>query len=71
VSVDMADRIKIAVLISGGGTTLKNLIDRIDSGTLNAEIALVISSNSKAVVSCGSSRSRAILKTESLTFTPV
>ena len=39
---------KIAVLISGGGTTLKNLIDRIDAGTLNAEIALVISSNPKA-----------------------
>ena len=39
---------KIAVLISGGGTTLKNLIDRIDAGSLNAEIALVISNNPKA-----------------------
>lgn len=39
---------KIAVLISGGGTTLKNLIDRIDAGSLNAEIALVISDNPKA-----------------------
>jgi len=44
----MSDPIKIAVLISGGGTTLKNLIDRIDAGSLNAEIAIVISNNSKA-----------------------
>lgn len=44
----MSDPIKLAVLISGGGTTLKNLIDRIDAGSLNAEIALVISNNPKA-----------------------
>ena len=44
----MAHRIKIAVLISGGGTTLKNLIDRIDTNSLNAEIALVVSNNPKA-----------------------
>jgi len=40
--------IKIAVLISGGGTTLKNLIDHIDAGTLNAQIELVISNNPSA-----------------------
>ena len=39
---------KIAVLISGGGTTLKNLIERIDAQSLNAEIALVVSNNPKA-----------------------
>jgi phosphoribosylglycinamide formyltransferase-1 len=38
----------IAVFISGGGTTLKNLIDKIAAGELPAEIKLVISSNSTA-----------------------
>jgi phosphoribosylglycinamide formyltransferase-1 len=36
------------VLISGGGTTLKNLLDKISAGQLQAEIALVVSSNPKA-----------------------
>ena len=36
--------IKLAVLISGAGTTLQNLIDQIKSGNLNAQIELVISS---------------------------
>jgi formyltetrahydrofolate-dependent phosphoribosylglycinamide formyltransferase len=35
---------RIAVLISGGGTTLKNLIEKISQGRLRVEIALVISS---------------------------
>ncbi len=39
---------KIAVLISAGGTTLKNLIDKQSSGELHAKIALVISSNRSA-----------------------
>ncbi len=34
----------IAVLISGGGTTLRNLIERIRAGTLPIDIRLVISS---------------------------
>jgi len=38
----------IAVLISGGGTTLRNLIEKIQAGTLVAEIRLVISSNPNA-----------------------
>lgn len=38
----------IAVLISGGGTTLRNLIDKIAAGDVNAEIRLVISSNPNA-----------------------
>ncbi len=36
---------RIAVLISGGGTTLKNLIDKIRAGRLQVRIALVISSS--------------------------
>ena len=35
----------IAVLISGGGTTLRNLIEKIDAGELNVQIRLVVSSN--------------------------
>src|SRR5687768_14952781 len=38
----------IAVLISGGGTTLRNLIEKIAAGTLPVEIRLVISSSSAA-----------------------
>lgn len=41
---------KIAVLISGGGTTLTNLHDQVRSGTLNVEIPLVIASNACAGV---------------------
>jgi len=44
----MAGPIKLAVLISGGGTTLQNFIDRIDSGELNASIEVVIASSRKA-----------------------
>ncbi|HEY1602567.1 MAG TPA: phosphoribosylglycinamide formyltransferase [Pirellulales bacterium] len=40
--------LRLAVLISGGGTTLRNLMDRIAAGTLPAQIALVISSNPAA-----------------------
>jgi phosphoribosylglycinamide formyltransferase-1 len=36
--------IKLAVLVSGSGTTLQNLIDRIAAGTLDARIELVIGS---------------------------
>lgn len=36
--------IRLAVLISGGGTTLTNLVARISSGALSAEIPLVIAS---------------------------
>ena len=35
----------LVVLISGGGTTLRNLIERIRDGRLHVEIALVVSSN--------------------------
>jgi len=38
----------IAVLISGGGTTLKNFIEKIDAGLLPVRIVLVVSSNPQA-----------------------
>lgn len=38
------DPIRLAVLISGGGTTLQNLADRIADGSLRAQISVVISS---------------------------
>lgn len=41
-------RFRIAVLISGGGTTLRNLIEKIAAGRLEVEIALVVSSNPAA-----------------------
>ena len=40
--------LKLAVLISGGGTTLRNLLAKIAAGELDAHIELVISSNQKA-----------------------
>ena len=40
--------IRLAVLVSGGGTSLQNLIDRIRDGRLHAHIALVVSSKPNA-----------------------
>ena len=41
-----ADMMKMAVLVSGGGTNLQAIIDSIDSGKItNAEISVVISNN--------------------------
>ncbi|MHC4114434.1 MAG: phosphoribosylglycinamide formyltransferase [Planctomycetota bacterium] len=42
----IAPPVKLGVLISGGGTTLMNILRIIDDGRLNAEIPLVISSRS-------------------------
>lgn len=36
--------VRLAVLISGGGSTLQNFIDQIAAGTLDAQIAVVIAS---------------------------
>jgi len=36
---------RLAVLLSGGGTTLLNLHDRINAGSLHAQIACVVTSN--------------------------
>jgi len=44
----MHDPIRLAVLLSGGGTTLQNLLDRIAAGLLRAEIAVVVSSKADA-----------------------
>lgn len=41
-------KFKIAVLISGGGTTLKNLLEFKQAGRLQAEIVQVVSSSAKA-----------------------
>jgi formyltetrahydrofolate-dependent phosphoribosylglycinamide formyltransferase len=40
---------KLAVLVSGSGTTLQNFVDRIQSGELNAKIHLVIGSKPELV----------------------
>jgi phosphoribosylglycinamide formyltransferase-1 len=48
--------LRLACLISGGGRTLMNIADRIDDGSLNASIELVISSRSDVP---GVERSRA------------
>ena len=40
--------LKIGVLISGSGTNLQALIDRIADGSLNAQIVMVIASNGRA-----------------------
>lgn len=40
--------IRLGVLISGGGTTLMNILEHIKNGRLNAEAAIVISSRSNA-----------------------
>jgi len=44
----MPKTINLAVLISGGGSTLQNLIDKIRNDFLHAHIKIVISSSSKA-----------------------
>lgn len=40
--------LRIAVLISGGGTTLRNLLEKIAAGELDAQILRVVSSNPQA-----------------------
>ena len=40
--------LRVVVLISGGGTTLKNLLEKRAAGQLDVEIPLVISSNAQA-----------------------
>lgn len=44
----MSARVKLAALLSGGGTTLQNLIDRIEDGRLDAEVVVVGSSRRSA-----------------------
>ena len=40
--------LRLAVLLSGSGTTLQNLIDHIEAGTLEASIVVVVASRSDA-----------------------
>jgi phosphoribosylglycinamide formyltransferase-1 len=44
----MTERIRLAVLLSGAGTTLQNLLDHVGDGRLCAEVVLVISNRSDA-----------------------
>jgi phosphoribosylglycinamide formyltransferase-1 len=44
----MEKKLRIAVLVSGGGTNLQSIIDHIEAGKINARIEAVISNNSKA-----------------------
>ncbi|HEY7310981.1 MAG TPA: phosphoribosylglycinamide formyltransferase [Gemmataceae bacterium] len=48
--------LRLAVLLSGGGTTLQNLLDRIAAGTLRAEVAVVVANKADAF---GLTRARA------------
>ncbi len=41
-------RLRIGVLLSGSGTSLENLFERIDAGQLDVEIAVVVSSKADA-----------------------
>ena len=44
----MTRKLRIAVLLSGEGTSFENLCERIDAGEVPAEVALVIASKEKA-----------------------
>ena len=44
----MPDPLRLVALVSGGGTTLQNLIDRIAAGTLPAQVVGVVSSRADA-----------------------
>jgi formyltetrahydrofolate-dependent phosphoribosylglycinamide formyltransferase len=44
----MIEPIRLAVLLSGAGTTLQNLIDHIEAGALAAEIVVVVGSRPEA-----------------------
>ncbi len=43
-----AEPLRLAVLVSGSGTTLQNLLDRCADGRLPAEVVLVIASRADA-----------------------
>jgi phosphoribosylglycinamide formyltransferase 1 len=44
----MAEHLRLAVLVSGGGTTLQNLLDRCGDGRLPAQVVLVVASRADA-----------------------
>ncbi|HVN84989.1 MAG TPA: phosphoribosylglycinamide formyltransferase [Candidatus Binatia bacterium] len=41
--------VRLAVLLSGGGSTLQNLLDRIQDGSLDAEVVMVVASRADAL----------------------
>jgi phosphoribosylglycinamide formyltransferase 1 len=45
---NMADPLKLGILVSGSGSNLQSIIDNIEKGSLNARIEVVISNNSDA-----------------------
>ncbi len=59
--VDQTRPIRLAVLLSGGGTTLLNLHEKINAGELNAEISLVIASR----------ECKGVGRSEALGYTPI
>jgi formyltetrahydrofolate-dependent phosphoribosylglycinamide formyltransferase len=44
----MGTPLRVAVLLSGNGTSLENLLERIDSGSVDAEVVVVVSSKEDA-----------------------
>ncbi|APG26679.1 phosphoribosylglycinamide formyltransferase [Syntrophotalea acetylenivorans] len=44
----MSNKLRLGILASGGGTNLQAIIDRIQDGTLHAEIALILSNKPTA-----------------------
>lgn len=42
------EKLRVAVLLSGSGTSLENLFDHIDRGAVDAEVTVVVSSKEKA-----------------------
>ena len=44
----MSASLRVAVLLSGDGSSLENLLDHIDSGDVDAEVVVVVSSKEKA-----------------------
>jgi phosphoribosylglycinamide formyltransferase 1 len=44
----VSNKLRLGILASGGGTNLQAIIDRIQDGTLNAEIALILSNKPAA-----------------------
>ncbi len=44
----MGAPLRVAVLLSGSGSSLENLLEHIDSGDVNAEVVVVVSSKEKA-----------------------
>lgn len=44
----MADKLRLAVFLSGGGSNLQSIIDKCAEGYIPAEVALVVSSTKKA-----------------------